>query len=651
MTISLPPKGNSAKVLDSYFSPLRVQAQAAPDMTVQVAEGSFWLADNTHQEYIGGTTPTITKTLNPNTSKWVIVTVTKNGVLTIENGDASASPVLPLPEKYRDELPLAAIFVTDTTTAITNEMIFDIRPLWSVPVDSISQDQLNGFAKISWVNDELVAKADTTGTPEAMFKLNVSGTPLINYSGIEVRRSGFDISPGVPDVGIRFNETAGSPPGSYPHWEFSNDAVDWQPLGLTVDLYYTKAEADLAFTPFSHLMDDTLHITANQNIFLDDLDVSGSPLALSGADVNKLIGITGNVQTLLDDKLGDVTGTANNIAILTGAPTNELTDSGWTVNDGGTTVNDLWSASQITIFTTATLDTKADKIIPAIVGDIAGLDATGNLIDTTWALNDATVTNTDMWSGQKITTELSTKLDAVAGTLGHIVEIGASGILVTTGIPTSSLVLTSHTHVKVDITDFVESDYVHRTGNESIAGLKTFDDNVVITGDLTVGTGGSTASLNAATLSVFDKNITINDGTAGPTSTSTGAGLTVDRAPATTAASLVWDDATTRWKSGLEGTEAVIGLEGISLVQPFYEIQTSLGGSPLGGIYTLPFAVPSPAGGFAALQVFVNGIKQIEGAGKAYQANYTGNVVVTFETGSEPTLGADVEFYGFGYLA
>jgi len=493
MTISLPPKGNDAKVLDAYFSALKAEAQATPNMTVQVSAGSFWLADNTHQEYIGGTTPAIAAPSLASTAAWVIVTVTTDGILNIVEGLPSTSPVLPDPADYADELPLAAIYLLQGKTAITSEMIFDIRPLWSVPVDSISQEQLDDFATIVYVNNRLADKADITGTPEATFILNALGSN-INYSGIEVNR---EI---LPDVGIRFNETAlgGSPLVITPIWEFTNDGTVWQPLGLTVDLYYTKAEADATFTPIAHLMDTTLHIEAGQDVFLDALDLAGSPVPLTAADVNQLVGISGNVQTLLDAKLDDVAGTANNIAILDGA--GELTDSTWTLNDAGGSpysATDLWSAAQISSFTTATLFTKADKIIPGTTNDIAGLDATGNLTDTGWRLDDGGTTANDLWSASNLITELAGKVDAVAGgNIGRIVETTVTGQLVDTGILTTDLVLSAHTHLKVDITDFLESDYVHRTGNESIAGLKTFSEDVIITGDLTVGTGGSTTTIN-----------------------------------------------------------------------------------------------------------------------------------------------------------
>ena len=691
MTISLPPKGNAAKVLESYFTPLRVQAQAIPVMTCQVAEGTFWTADHTHKEYFGGTTPQIFPTLpilGEPTSKWVLVTVTKDGVLNTIDGDASASPVLPLPASYPKELPLAAIFVQNDTTAITNEMIFDIRPLWSVPVDAIDPSDLTDFATIQYVDNGLVTKADTTGTNSYEFTLG-DGISSHNNTALIINRLGM-----LSDVEIRFNETAvtdGSPALSDPRWEFTNDGTNYETLGVASGNYYTKTAADARFVNVSHLTDDVLHITPTQNEFLDGLTLGSPDLSadnvnqligitgnvqvqidadvlnltnhmadtdvhmtvsqntfldgltlgspdLSADDVNQLIGITGNVQAQIDAKLNDVTGVANNIAILSGSPTNELIDSTWTLDDAGSTVTDLWSADKITSFTATAISTKADKVVLATVGNIAGLDGAGNLTDTGWIIDDGGLSINDIWSASQITSELTGKANTVpASTPLNFATFVAGGQIADTGVSLVSLT----------------AGFVDTTTDQVVGGNKSFTDDMIIGGNLTVN--GANTTINTQNLTVDDKNITLNFGYAGPTSGSDGAGLTVDRnagsPPGDAAATIIWDDATTRWKAGLDGSEAVIGLEGISLVQPFYEIQTSLGGSPLGGIYTLGFTLKTPVAGTTGLQVFVNGIKQIEGAGKAYQVNYTGPVVVTFESGSEPTAGADVEFYGFGYLA
>jgi len=689
--ISQPPKGNDAKVLGSYFSPLKAEAQATPNNTVKVSAGSFWLADKTHQEYIGGTSPAISAPSLPSTAAWVIITITPDGVLNVVEGLPTASPVLPDPSEYVGELPIAAIYLLQSIdTVITSDMVFDIRPLWVVQADSVSQSELDDFATIVWVNNQLAAKADVGGTPEPTFILN-SGAANVNYSGIEVDRDT------LPSVGIRFNETAvaGSPPVVTPHWEYSNDGVAWDHIGVASDNYYTKTESDALYTPIAHATDPDLHLGSPQNIFLDGLTLTGSPAltasdvnqligitgnvqgqfdthladmvlhisadqntfldgltltgspALAAADVNQLIGIAGNVQTLLDAKLDDVVGVASNIAILNGA--GELSDSGWTLNDGGGSpysTTDLWSANKIDAeigSAVATLGgTKADKIVPAAVGNIAGLDGTGNLTDTTWTLNDAVVTITDMWSGQKVTTELATKLSTVAGSIGNITEIGAAGQVVDSGTSIAGLT----------------GSFVDLSTPQTVGGNKTFSDNIIINGNLTVGGGSpSSVTLGAQNLTVDDKNITINAGFVGATTTSTGGGLQLDRNVGTDQpAMLVWDDTAGRWEAGLNGLEDVIALDGVSLFQPFYEIQTAGAGSPPVGspvvgqdIFNLGFQVKTPIAGTAALQVFVNGIKQIEG--KAYAIpNYTGNVIVTFALDSIPTPGADVEFYGFGYI-
>jgi len=225
--ISTPPKGDASKKLGSYFTPLKVEPQASPNMTVKVSAGSFWTAARTHMEYIGGTSPTITAPTSD--AKWVLLTINDTGVLNVVNGIASSTPVLPVPSLYQDELPLAAIFVGDTTTAITADMVFDVRPLWSVPPDSVSQTQLNDFATIVYVNNGLATKTDFDNTPSPTFTLNYGGS-TINYSGLYIDR---DL---LPTVWIRFNETAemGSPPVVTPRWDFTNDGVVWKPLGSAV---------------------------------------------------------------------------------------------------------------------------------------------------------------------------------------------------------------------------------------------------------------------------------------------------------------------------------------------------------------------------------------------------------------------------------
>lgn len=104
-----------------------------------------------------------------------------------------------------------------------------------------------------------------------------------------------------------------------------------------------------------------------------------------------------------------------------------------------------------------------------------------------------------------------------------------------------------------------DANVVHKTGNETIAGVKTFSDDtnlqgdVVIDGDLTVN--GTTTTVNSATLDVTDTNITVNN--LGNDATAEGAGLTVDRTG--TSGSFIYEDALgSKWKAGALASESEI---------------------------------------------------------------------------------------------
>lgn len=98
------------------------------------------------------------------------------------------------------------------------------------------------------------------------------------------------------------------------------------------------------------------------------------------------------------------------------------------------------------------------------------------------------------------------------------------------------------------------------TAAQNIAGNKTFDNDVIVTGDLTVN--GTTTTINTTNLDVTDANITINNG--GNDVSAEGAGLTVERAG--TDGSLVYEDAlASKFKAGAAGSE--IELANISSAQ------------------------------------------------------------------------------------
>ena len=169
---------------------------------------------------------------------------------------------------------------------------------------------------------------------------------------------------------------------------------------------------------------------------------------------------------------------------------------------------------------------------------------------------------------------------------------------------------------------------------------------------------GTTTTIDTANLNVTDNVIRVNNGYTGPYFTG-GMGIEANRGddPSASVANLLWDENGTignnttalRWVGGVVGAEEAFATEGVSLVQPDYELAVGTGaGLPT---YVTGITVPTPAGGKAGVQIFVNGLKQIEGAGKAYTVGSYAPITVTFTAGNEPAVSDDVEFYGFGTIA
>ena len=107
-----------------------------------------------------------------------------------------------------------------------------------------------------------------------------------------------------------------------------------------------------------------------------------------------------------------------------------------------------------------------------------------------------------------------------------------------------------HQHTKADITDFNESDYVHRTGDENIEGNKTFTGDVTIQGKLI--TTGSPVEIESEVVRVKDNIITLNDGEPGSGVSTGKAGIEIDRG-SEPKAQFLFDESDDKWKIGFEG--------------------------------------------------------------------------------------------------
>ena len=84
----------------------------------------------------------------------------------------------------------------------------------------------------------------------------------------------------------------------------------------------------------------------------------------------------------------------------------------------------------------------------------------------------------------------------------------------------------------------------------SILGDKTFDDNIIIEGDLTVN--GTTTSVNSNTVNIGDNIIVLNSDEAGTPSQD--AGIEIERGTSTNAR-IMWDESEDYWSAGVAGSE------------------------------------------------------------------------------------------------
>ena len=246
-----PVSGSTYRKLGVVMEELKVKPQINPNMTVRVNEGSYYTSRMKLVEFEGGTSPTIQAPAAG--YKWVIVGITPQGTIFVSSGEIkNRAPELPTIE--RNMLPLAAIYLGANATAITEDMIEDIRPFIAsgyhpgdhTLLDNNDAPNLHPVSSIEGLQaalDDKASKADlerfsdkideTSGTSSTTFTLNnaQSGTPTAS-AGIIVNR-GSELN-----VGIRYNERKNGG-----MWEFTNDGIVWNdfPTALSIDGSLRKA--------------------------------------------------------------------------------------------------------------------------------------------------------------------------------------------------------------------------------------------------------------------------------------------------------------------------------------------------------------------------------------------------------------------------
>lgn len=278
--MNIPLYGDANRKLFGNLATLFPSAQDSTNMTVKISAGGFWSyleGVASYVEYVGGSSPAIiAPTAN---AKWVIVTLTQVGMVVNIDGAESSTPILPVLPANR--YPIALVYVNAGDTKLTNEYIFDARPIFSNSVRSHSdlmgttttgshpisaitglEDAIAGLVTSTDFTDGLADKADVGGTASANFKLNQdhTGTPSSD-AAIEVERGSLN------NVYIRWNEG-----GTNGEWEYTNDGTNWYSLS---GAYYNDGSQDIMLKVYSQASAPTL-------------DAGKAALWISTSDSNKV---------------------------------------------------------------------------------------------------------------------------------------------------------------------------------------------------------------------------------------------------------------------------------------------------------------------------------------------------------------------------
>ena len=154
----------------------------------------------------------------------------------------------------------------------------------------------------------------------------------------------------------------------------------------------------------------------------------------------------------------------------------------------------------------------------------------------------------------------SSSINISATDISDITNVGSGAI-----ITSSERTKLSNIETLADVTDstnVLAAGAVMTSGDQTIAGVKTFSNDVKLDGNLTVS--GTTTTINSTTLTVQDKNIELGTGVADDGAVN-GGGIILK---GTTDKSITWDNTNTAWRSNQKFTFA--DNVGIGVTNPSY---------------------------------------------------------------------------------
>ena len=230
--MNFPPKADILRRLDSSLHMFKVTCSEYPDMRVNIRQGSFWDNGTNFVEFPGGSSRPL---VPPNFGAQIaLVGVSTAGKIAVLYGEPGCENIMP-PACPRTVMPCAMILLRNTSTCITQEMIFDCRPVFYTryPVDhrdlsgrnepdAHKIDSITGLMEALQQRPDLeqlkimfAAKADATGTNSPVFVLNNAGSGVPTMDAMLVFQRG-DIPNAIlrfscePNGGILFSDDNGT---------------------------------------------------------------------------------------------------------------------------------------------------------------------------------------------------------------------------------------------------------------------------------------------------------------------------------------------------------------------------------------------------------------------------------------------------------
>ncbi len=253
--MNIPLRGAVLTRENAHLNMLKVRSNYNPDMSVVVESGGMWFDTITYTEIVDATSPIFTAPTVIGEASINFVCLHRSGGIRIIEGTPSISPVPP--EISVNYVPLAMIYLNEGDTNINQDIIYDIRPVFSSNIFTNTHQNLSGTTlsnchsissitglqaaldtkvSTSTYTSGLAAKCDWDGTTSESFSLNKDSTGPVSDAYLTVERGG-------TDVHIRWNEIADQ-------WEFTNNGSTWLSMasGSSVSVFNLTEVAPSDFT-------------------------------------------------------------------------------------------------------------------------------------------------------------------------------------------------------------------------------------------------------------------------------------------------------------------------------------------------------------------------------------------------------------------